>query len=96
MLLLDEPTKNLDIRHSIDIMNLIKKRNRTLGITVVSVLHDIDLAARVCDEVALMKRGKVLVKGPVEKVLTEKWISKTFDIDVKVKRDDGFHIQVKG
>jgi len=96
ILLLDEATKNLDIRHSIDIMDLIRRRNLRKGITTISILHDIDLAARVCDEIALMRSGRILVRGPVKKVLTEKWIERTFDIEVRITHENGFHIRVEG
>ena len=96
ILLLDEPTKNLDIRHSIDIMDLIRKRNRHNEITVVCILHDINLAARVCDEIALMRDGNILKIGQVRKVLTERWIERTFDIDVSISHRNGFHLHVEG
>lgn len=96
ILVLDEPTKNLDIRHSMDIMDLIRKRNKIQGITVLSVLHDLDLAAKYCDEIALLKNGKIVVVGGVDEVLTERSIENVFDIKVKVHGGKGFHIEVTG
>ncbi len=96
ILMLDEPTKNLDIRHSMDIMDLIRKRNEKQGITVLSVLHDLDLAAKYCDEIALLKNGKIVAVGGVEEVLTERSIEKVFDIKVRVHGGRGFHIEVMG
>jgi iron complex transport system ATP-binding protein len=94
ILLLDEPTKNLDIRHSMDIMDLVKKMNGKRGTTVLAVLHDIDLAARFCDRIALLRNGKLVKEGEAEEVLTEKWIEKVFDIRCRVHRDHRLHLEV--
>ncbi len=94
ILLLDEPTKNLDIRHSIDILSIVKKLNRKEGTTVIAVLHDIDLAARFCDDVALIKDGRLLVKGPTMDVIDEKWIGDVFDIDCRVHRGERLHVEI--
>jgi iron complex transport system ATP-binding protein len=96
ILLLDEPTKNLDVRHSIDILSLVRKLNKKRGTTVLAVLHDIDLAARYCDGVALMKEGKLMVKGPVEEVLSEGWMREVFQIDCRIHRGRRIHVEIMG
>lgn len=96
ILIMDEPNKNLDIKHSLELMKIVKERNMKEGITVVCVLHDIDMAARFCDTVVLIKDGRIGNHGPVRKVLTERWIEETFDINVKVHRGETFHIEVLG
>ncbi len=94
ILLLDEPTKNLDIRHSIDILSIVKRLNRKEGTTVIAVLHDIDLAARFCDEVALIKDGRLVVKGPTVDVIEEKWIGDVFDIDCRIHKGRRLHVEI--
>jgi iron complex transport system ATP-binding protein len=94
LLLLDEPTKNLDIRHSLDIMSLVRKLNRERRTTVLAVLHDIDLAARFCDEVALMKDGKLAVKGPRDWVLDERWMREVFDINCRIHAGKRIHVEI--
>lgn len=64
--LLDEPTNHLDIRHRLHLLDLVRR----IAPTVVIVLHDLDLAARVCDSVVLLDAGRVVEAGPVERVLT--------------------------
>ncbi|OYT43942.1 hypothetical protein B6U90_06230 [Thermoplasmatales archaeon ex4484_6] len=96
ILLMDEPTKNLDIRHSMDIMSLVRKKNGKEGLTILAVLHDLDLSVRFCDKVALMKDGKVYDIGPVRKVINEDSVGDVFDIDVKVHRGKHMHIEVLG
>ncbi len=96
ILLLDEPTKNLDVRHSIDIMSLVGKLNTKKGTTVLAVLHDIDIAARFCDEVALMKDGKLIVKGPVEEVLSEGWMREVFQIECRIHKGKRIHVEIMG
>lgn len=72
LLLLDEPTNHLDIAHQKQILDMIRKEVIQNGLTVVSVFHDINLAALYCDELLLMENGKIKAAGePHEVVLTE-------------------------
>ncbi|MGH3611769.1 MAG: ABC transporter ATP-binding protein [Pseudonocardia sp.] len=65
-LLLDEPTNHLDIRYQHEILQLV----RTLGVTTVVVLHDLNLASRYCDELVLLDGGRVVCAGTPDAVLT--------------------------
>ncbi len=80
ILLLDEPTANLDISNQIEIMELIKDAVHKKGITVVMAIHDINLAARYCSEMVLLKEGRVFAKGPPKKVLTPENIKAVFKV----------------
>jgi iron complex transport system ATP-binding protein len=96
-LLLDEPTKNLDIGHTLDILDLIRRRNRKEGLTVVAVLHDLNLAARYCDRVALFDKGRVFGVGSVPKVLSPRNISKVFGVKARVdKEGEEHHLRILG
>lgn len=77
ILLLDEPTNHLDIAHQISVLKL----TRTLGITVISSLHDLNLAAQFCDEVAVMSQGKILAQGSPLEVLSETLINDVFSVN---------------
>ncbi|MBW2975044.1 ABC transporter ATP-binding protein [Candidatus Woesearchaeota archaeon] len=88
IILLDEPTSHLDINHSIEILDLINGLNKEKKITVMTILHDLNLAAQYCDRLILLEKGKVFCSGPVEKVITAENIKKAYDIDVNVKKDD--------
>ncbi|MBM3647894.1 MAG: ABC transporter ATP-binding protein [Alphaproteobacteria bacterium] len=81
IIVLDEPTNHLDIRHQLEILQLLK----ALRITIVTTLHDIDLAADFADRVALMAGGRVVAFGPPDQVLTAERISEVFA--VRARRD---------
>ncbi|HHW58558.1 MAG TPA: ABC transporter ATP-binding protein [Clostridia bacterium] len=83
ILLMDEPVSHLDIKYQIEILSLVK--NLTLkGILVISVLHDINLASQFCDEIFIMKDGKIMVSGNPKKVLTFENIKLAFSIEVEI------------
>lgn len=78
LLILDEPTAHLDISHQIEIFNLIKSLSRKEGLTVVSVLHDLNLASEYCDRIILMSEGRIFVEGPPQEVLSYKTIEEVY------------------
>lgn len=69
MLLLDEPTSNLDVKYQIDVMRTIDQQVRTKNIGACAVVHDLDLAMRFCDKVVLLHEGRVLDAGKSKDVL---------------------------
>ena len=85
VLMLDEPTSRLDIGHQIEIFDLIKKLNNEKGITVISVLHDLNLAGDYCDRLMLMEKGRVFETGTVKEILTYQNIEKVYATHVLVK-----------
>ncbi|WP_163468917.1 ABC transporter ATP-binding protein [Fusobacterium sp. IOR10] len=89
ILLLDEPTSSLDLNHAMDLMSTVKKLVENLNITGVVVLHDLNLASIFCDEIVLMKTGKLVYKGIPKEVLTEKKIKEIYNLDCKVIYNEG-------
>lgn len=87
ILLLDEPTTFLDITHQVDILDLLTDLNRTLGTTIVMVLHDINLAARYADHIVALDNGRLYAEGPPAKVVTEEMIRHVFQLDCVVGTD---------
>jgi len=85
ILLLDEPTAHLDLSHQLEIMDLVKSLCKERGLAVISVFHDFNLAARYCDNIILMKDGRIYSYGKVDKVLNEKNIREVFKVEVLVK-----------
>ncbi|HEX3006172.1 MAG TPA: ABC transporter ATP-binding protein, partial [Bacteroidales bacterium] len=79
LLLLDEPTSHLDIKHQVKIMNLLQKLNETLGLTVMMIIHDLNLASEYCDHLVLMKEGKLFAEGRPEQVLTYKNVEDVYE-----------------
>jgi len=93
ILLLDEPVSNLDIRYQIEILNLIKNLSRN-GITVVCVIHDLNLAAMFCDTLLLLNKGKILANGMPEEVLTAENIKIAYGIKTNVRKEKTKFINV--
>ena len=78
LLILDEPTNHLDIRHQLEVLALI----RNLGPTVVTSLHELNIAAGCADAVLLLSQGRTLAHGPAENVLTEALVAQSFGVHV--------------
>ncbi|MEK7249950.1 MAG: ABC transporter ATP-binding protein [Bacteroidota bacterium] len=86
ILLLDEPNAHLDIAHQLDIFNIIKKLNNEQGLTVVSVSHDLNLAAAYSDRIGMLVCGSLVALGIPNEVLTETNIHSVFQTNVLVDR----------
>lgn len=80
VLLLDEPTANLDPRHQIEIMNLIGRISKSRGIAVLTALHDLTLAYRYSDKVIMMRDGEVFSAGSPDEVLNPENIYKVYGV----------------
>jgi len=85
VLLLDEATSNLDIRHSLSLLDSVRAGVAEQGKTVISVFHDINLAALFCDRLLLMSRGKLHSQGTVEDVLNAETIREVYAVEVLVQ-----------
>lgn len=77
ILLLDEPTNHLDLRHQIDLLD----RVRGLGLTTVTVIHDLDLAAAFADDLIVLDAGRLVARGPADEVLTSQVVRDHFGVD---------------
>jgi iron complex transport system ATP-binding protein len=78
LLLLDEPTANLDLHHQVAILELVRGLTREQRLTVVAAVHDLQLAALFCDRVVLMNAGEIVSQGSPEAVLTAPLLLETF------------------
>ena len=86
IMLLDEPTTFLDIRHQIDLLELCARLHRA-GRTLVVVLHDLNLAFRYADRVVMMRGGRIAAQGEVRQVVTEDAVRHVFDLQCRVLPD---------
>jgi len=86
ILLLDEPTTFLDIRHQIDLLDCCA-RLHAAGRTLVLVLHDLNLAFRYADTIAMMRDGHIICQGTPQQVVTEATLHDVFDLDCRVMPD---------
>jgi len=84
IILLDESTANLDIKHQIDFFNLMRNLNKVEGLTVIAVTHDINLSSLYCDRILLLSRGTVYSTGTPGEVITESSIEEVYDTKVLV------------
>lgn len=87
ILLLDEPISHLDIINQIEIMDLVKSLCVKNGLTVLAVIHDLNIASRYCDMVMMLKDSKVFALGPVDEVMTRENIQSVFGIDSIVRKN---------
>jgi len=87
LLLLDEPTSHLDITHQIQVMDLIKELNRDKELTVLVVLHDLNLASQYCDRLLLFDKGVLRKDGTPQDVLTYKIIEEVYKTVVLVREN---------
>lgn len=87
LLLLDEPTTFLDIAHQIELLDLLHELNARRGITIVMVLHDLNLAARYADHLIAMSEGRIHAQGHPGTVLTERLIREVFGLPSRVITD---------
>lgn len=83
-LMLDEPLANLDIRHELSLLAVIRKAAAS-GIGVLIVLHDLNLAAKFADKVAMLNQGRIVGLGVPEDVLTTQLLTSVYDVPVNVK-----------
>jgi iron complex transport system ATP-binding protein len=89
VLLLDEPTASLDLGYQLEIASLLGRLNRERGMTMVLATHDLNLAASLCDQLVLMRRGRVLAQGPPEEVLTAAHVQQLYDVEADVHFHEG-------
>lgn len=78
LLLLDEPTAHLDITHQVKILDLLNRLNQEMELTVLMVIHDLNLASEYCDHLVLVNRGRVFTQGIPEEVLTFDTLEKVY------------------
>jgi ferric hydroxamate transport system ATP-binding protein len=86
-LLLDEPIAALDIAHQIEVLSLIHQLARQRGLGVLIVLHDINMAARFCDEIIALKAGQVTVRGSAESIMQPEILRDIYGVSMAIVQD---------
>jgi len=89
VLLLDEPTSNLDLRHQLEVLGLVRGVVEERGITAVICIHDLNLAARFCDRLAVLHHGRIHAAGLPGEVLTPGLIREVYGVEAEVWLEDG-------
>ena len=89
ILLLDEPTSNLDLKNQIEVMDIVKQETDEHELTTIITMHDINLALRYASSFTLLKNNRILAFGGLE-VITSENLSALFGIQVKLYRIDEY------
>ena len=87
ILLLDEPTANLDLAHQASMFRLVREKCKNQDHSAVVITHDVNLAAEFADQMILMKDGRLLAVGTPEEVLGEESLKNVFDVNVVLDRN---------
>ena len=96
VLLLDEPTSNLDIRHQMDVIRLLKKQSNERGLVVIMISHDINIAAKYSDNIIMMHDGTIYAVGTPKDVITEENMRKVYGVEVDIlEQDDRPHVVIR-
>ncbi len=85
-ILLDEPLNNLDMKHSVQIMKILRRLVDDLGKTVVIVLHDINFASVYSDRIVALKNGCVVKDGPTEEIIQSAALKEIYDMDIPIQQ----------
>lgn len=88
LMLLDEPGAFLDVRHELDLYELLASEVKERGLACVVVMHDLNIAAQFADRVVLVKGGRIVAAGAVPEVMTWRTLKETFDADLYCGEND--------
>lgn len=94
VILLDEPLNNLDMKHSVQIMKVLRRLVEDLGKTVVIVIHDINFASCYSDYIVALKDGKIVEEGPAERIIDESILENIYEMNIPIEVIDGNRIGV--
>ncbi|MGL5406696.1 MAG: ABC transporter ATP-binding protein [Propionibacteriaceae bacterium] len=94
ILLLDEPTNHLDVRYQVELLALIRELADKEDVAVGVVLHDLEQAAAVADEIVLLEKGQVMAAGTPEQVLTTKNLTQAYQVAIDVHHDNNGQLRV--
>ena len=89
-LILDEPTNHLDIKYQLELMDIVKSLDRT----VISAIHDLNIAAMYCDRLYAVKGGEIVGCGRPQEVLTEDFIRRVYEVEAKVFSDESGQLHI--
>jgi len=88
VLIFDEATSSLDVKYTLEILNVARHLVQNENRTVIAVIHNLNLAAAYCDEIIFMKNGRIHQYGPTAQVMTSETIQSVFDVTTEVSHDN--------
>ena len=83
-ILLDEPLNNLDIKHSVEIMKILRKLVDDLGKTIAIVIHDINFASCYSDHIVALKDGKIVDEGGISRIIHKNLLGEIYDMEFSI------------
>jgi iron complex transport system ATP-binding protein len=89
ILLLDEPTANLDVRHQLGVTKLLHELSHERNMLIIMICHDLNIAAKYADSILMMKDGTVYATGSAEEVITKENIETVYEVRCSVIEDEG-------
>ncbi len=96
ILLLDEPTSNLDVRHQLEVTSILRELSKSKDLLVVMISHDINISAKFSDKVILLNDGTIYAAGTPEEVITKQNITDVYGVDCEIVDDDSHpHVILK-
>ena len=93
-ILLDEPLNNLDMKHSVQIMRVLRRMVTELGKTIILVVHDINFASCHSDQIVALKEGRIIHQGSVEQIIDQRALHSIYDMEIPIELIDGKRIGV--
>lgn len=88
--MLDEPTNHLDITHQLQLLKIVKE----LDCTVISAIHDLNIAAMFCDRIYVLQKGKIMASGTPKEVFTPQLLREIYQVDAEVVYDSKGNMHV--
>jgi len=87
LLLMDEPTNNLDLQKQLEMFEVVRMLSEQRGLVTVMILHDLNMAAHFADEMVVLKDGLLYSRGAPEEIMTRKMLSDVYRVDSEIVRD---------
>lgn len=94
VVVLDEPTTGLDLRHQMDLLELLKSEVHECGLTIIATLHDLTLAGQFADRLVLLDKGEVVLDGPAAQVIRSDELARCYGMTLRVVDVDGSDVVV--
>ncbi|MEV2683434.1 ABC transporter ATP-binding protein [Paenibacillus larvae] len=91
---LDEPLNNLDMKHSVQIMKVLRRLVDELGKTVIIVIHDINFASCYSDYIVALKDGRVIKEGPTTEIMDPRTLKEIYEMDIRIEEIEGKQIGI--
>jgi iron complex transport system ATP-binding protein len=93
-IILDEPLNNLDMRHSVQIMKVLRRLVDELGKTVMIVIHDINFASCYSDYIVALKNGKLIKEGPTAAIINSPILKEIYEMDIPIEEINGYRVGI--